>query len=608
MPADHSVALPNNESNSSTDLIQTLEALIDSATTSVDLCIYDLENPRIANALVRAKNRGARIRVVTDNHNRTDGGIHDEEIWRILREGAIISIDDDGDVYNADGSISDYDLVNDGADMHNKFAVIDYLSPSPDDDFVWTGSTNLTFTGNFNTNHAIVLKHSGVAKVYTEEFEQMWGSDSDTPNPLIARFHKDKLNVSEHIFDVNGSKVEIYFAPINRDRSKPSVSERIVNLIGDEAQHDINFQAFAFTPNIPISEEIWTATTDESIQLNGAIDPRFYSRYEKAGDIWGLPEARISNRMILPSKELRTLHHKVLVLDALNPDSSDIGVVVSGSYNFSMNAENNNDENTLIIYSDEITNQFYQDFSGVMSRAKGETFPPAPPIEAGKWYNVFSISDGSRFEIEIAYGFGYSVRLLGVNVPSIYAGGDSASYYSGASAEYLRNLLEGRRVRLYGYDGEIPHSAYNAFQAYVEVEYDGEPVSLNKLMLEKGFGTYSEYYRQNADSVAAFRQYENTAIAEKIGIWKSPDKIDTKVLRASEVESGNALSVVYPININTADAATLQLLPGIGPAFSKRMVDYRKEIGSFRSVDEITKVRGIGPKTLAKLRPIITVE
>ena len=50
MPADHSVATNNNLSNSNYDLIGTLEQLIDSATTSVDFCIYDFEHPRIAHA------------------------------------------------------------------------------------------------------------------------------------------------------------------------------------------------------------------------------------------------------------------------------------------------------------------------------------------------------------------------------------------------------------------------------------------------------------------------------------------------------------------------------------------------------------------------------
>ncbi|HBX65618.1 MAG TPA: hypothetical protein DEG32_05505, partial [Balneolaceae bacterium] len=80
---------------------------------------------------------------------------------------------------------------------------------------------------------------------------------------------------------------------------------------------------------------------------------------------------------------------------------------------------------------------------GVMKRAKEEDYPPAPPINTEEWYEVYAISDGSRFEIEVAPGFGYGVRFLGIDVPSIYAGGDSADYYSGAAADYLQNLLEG---------------------------------------------------------------------------------------------------------------------------------------------------------------------
>lgn len=608
MPADHSVATTGNESNSNADLIQTLETLINSATTSIDLCIYDLEEARIAHALAKAKERGVRVRIVTDNHNRNDAGDYDLEIWKILALANISSIDDDGDIFNPDGSISDYDLVNDGADMHNKFAVIDFLSPTPGDDYVWTGSTNLTYTGNYNTNHTIVIKDTEVAHVYTEEFEQMWGSDEEQPNPQKAVFHKDKSNVSQNVFEVNGTRVEIYFAPINRERTKPSISDRLVKLIQEEAQHDINFQAFAITPDIPISQQMWNHTNDTSINLRGAIDRRFYSRYKSAGDIWGIPAATSGNRSILQANELRTLHHKVILIDAEHPDPKDVGVTVAGSYNFSMNAEMNNDENTLIIYSDDITNQFYQDFMGVMSRAREESFPPAPPIDSDKWYDIFSVTDGSKFEIFIAPGFGYPVRFLGVDIPSIYAGGDSAYYFSGEAAAYLQNLLEGRKVRLKGPDGGVPEARYNAYQAYVELMYDEGPLSLNKILLENGYGTTSIYYRQHEDSISAFKNYEQMAKEMEAGLWKFPEKIGTKVLRAKELDTGGALNVLYPININTADAATLQLLPGIGPAYSKRIIDYRKQHGDFNTVDELTNIKGIGPKTLQKLRPITTVE
>ena len=81
MPSDTSVMAEGNKANDSWDLISTLENLIDSAKFSIDLSIYDIEHERIAYALVKAKKRGVRVRVVTDNHNRTDGGVLDEKIW-----------------------------------------------------------------------------------------------------------------------------------------------------------------------------------------------------------------------------------------------------------------------------------------------------------------------------------------------------------------------------------------------------------------------------------------------------------------------------------------------------------------------------------------------
>ena len=60
-----------------------------------------------------------------------------------------------------------------------------------------------------------------------------------------------------------------------------------------------------------------------------------------------------------------------------------------------------------------------------------------------------------------------------------------------------------------------------------------------------------------------------------------------------------------PFDINTADAARFQSLNGIGPVLSQRIVDYRAAHGPFSSVEDLTAVRGIGPKTLARLRPFI---
>ena len=64
---------------------------------------------------------------------------------------------------------------------------------------------------------------------------------------------------------------------------------------------------------------------------------------------------------------------------------------------------------------------------------------------------------------------------------------------------------------------------------------------------------------------------------------------------------------VFPININTATAETLQLLPDIGPARAQAIIEHRAQIGQFTSLDELLQVKGIGDKILEKIKPYITL-
>jgi competence protein ComEA len=61
------------------------------------------------------------------------------------------------------------------------------------------------------------------------------------------------------------------------------------------------------------------------------------------------------------------------------------------------------------------------------------------------------------------------------------------------------------------------------------------------------------------------------------------------------------------ININTAGVEELVSLPGIGPSYAKRIVDFREKNGPFKKVDDLLNVQGIGEKTLEKIRDKITV-
>ena len=65
--------------------------------------------------------------------------------------------------------------------------------------------------------------------------------------------------------------------------------------------------------------------------------------------------------------------------------------------------------------------------------------------------------------------------------------------------------------------------------------------------------------------------------------------------------------VSFPVNINTASARELDALPGIGEKLAQRIIDYRSANGPFQSVDDLIKVKGIGEKTLEKIKPYATV-
>lgn len=62
-----------------------------------------------------------------------------------------------------------------------------------------------------------------------------------------------------------------------------------------------------------------------------------------------------------------------------------------------------------------------------------------------------------------------------------------------------------------------------------------------------------------------------------------------------------------PVNLNTATAAQLEALPGIGPVLAQHIVDYRTRHGQFRSIDELQQVEGLGAARFKQLKPLVTV-
>lgn len=76
--------------------------------------------------------------------------------------------------------------------------------------------------------------------------------------------------------------------------------------------------------------------------------------------------------------------------------------------------------------------------------------------------------------------------------------------------------------------------------------------------------------------------------------------------RAASSRSASS-NVSFPIHINTASAAELTALPGVGEVIAERIVAYRAANGPFHSIDELDNVKGIGSTTLEKIRPYVAV-
>lgn len=62
-----------------------------------------------------------------------------------------------------------------------------------------------------------------------------------------------------------------------------------------------------------------------------------------------------------------------------------------------------------------------------------------------------------------------------------------------------------------------------------------------------------------------------------------------------------------PVDLNTATPEQLEQLPGVGPVYAKRIVDYRTQHGGFRSIDELRQIAGIGEHRFSLLKPLVRV-
>lgn len=290
---------------------------INAAQNSIHIAAFEFDLTPVADALIAARQRGVDVRWVTDDENGLEA---DEEPGR----GQFAMLQNAGIEVRADAR---------SALMHNKFIIFDYQT-------VWTGSTNLTKNGIFKQeNNALVIHSPVVAAMYEKEFQEMWDGQFGPKSPS---------QLAEQTTNVEGTPIWIVFTP-----EDGALEQAIIPLV-NAAQFEVRFLAFSFT-DYPLANAM--------IQRfqNGASVAGVYENVGSDTDAAEFDTLFCAGVSVRRDGNPGFMHDKVIIVDQR--------YVITGSLNFSTNAEDSNDENVIILDNAEIARLYLQEFDRIWSQA-----------------------------------------------------------------------------------------------------------------------------------------------------------------------------------------------------------------------------------------------
>lgn len=352
--SDGSTALAVGSSAIENDLIER----IDNVTHTLEVAMYNTGRASIVQALARAVQRGVLVRYIADDETSNTALQGQLTFPLLLRSG-------------------------DGI-MHNKFVIAD--AHEPEGAWLWTGSTNLS-TNQLSTdpNHAYVIHDQALALNYLREFNEMWGQN--------ARYGDFKTNNTSHLFQVGDALIESYFSP--SDETNCHLIEAI-----QSADHQILIGLLLLTRNDLV---------DEIIQLHQeGIDVRVILEDEESS-LSALAQLRQAGVRVVTHDPSPIFHHKYAIIDEGYPESDPL--VITGSHNWTWSADNINDENTLIIHDQRVTNIFRQEFEARW----GELNPTSIHTDLINGMKVYPNPASSFLHIENPFSESCGVELINVD-------------------------------------------------------------------------------------------------------------------------------------------------------------------------------------------------
>jgi len=302
------------------NLQTTIVDFIDGARKSLDIAVQELDNWAIARAIVRAKQRKVRIRIVLElDYLRSKKTLMDP-----YSPGG--SLKENREIHNTvlRAAISVHSDFNTNI-FHQKFMV-------RDGEWLLTGSTNFTDTGtSANLNHVIIIHNKKVAAQYAREFREI----------NRGRFGKYSLEhpSTPREATVSNLPMKVLFAPDHNPEME--IMKQMA-----KATRRIDFAIFTFAQSSGIDDEM-IARCRGGIKVRGALDGK------QANQRWAAthPVTRAGAELYTVRKQgkLGKLHHKLMVVDGQ--------VVIIGSFNYTGPANRLNDENIIVIGDLESTNR-----------------------------------------------------------------------------------------------------------------------------------------------------------------------------------------------------------------------------------------------------------
>lgn len=336
------VFLGPQENGAADDLEAVIVQFLDQAQFSLDVAVQEIDNPRIAAALERARRRlqpgttrRLRVRFVTEGDylceaqpleppdKPSDLDINRQLLAELMRGAVDAKIDFNPKIF------------------HQKFVIRDAEKPGA---AVLTGSANFTVTDTHrNLNHVVVFRHAGVVTAYQTEFDQLQEGTFGARSPKLT-------DTNPFTFFLDDTEVQIAFSPDHN----PEL--RIVNEIL-KAQTSARILMFTFAKSTTIDDALLARLQTPGFTVRGVLDGS-----QAAHDFSPHPAliaagARL-RRDTLPNQG--KLHHKLLVLDDQ--------VTIGGSFNYTGPANQYNDENLFIVRNAQVAQHFRAEVERVFSQ------------------------------------------------------------------------------------------------------------------------------------------------------------------------------------------------------------------------------------------------